>query len=171
MAKIKCIKCGNILSNSSSPSNNIIRIFPDKAVKSVMSDNPNMRFFDFETEKHSEYEYWFCQQCNTVYCIENKPQGSAKLIYSKIEKSTDISDLSTYTWERLWIYSDEELYVFDELEANWNATVSDFFNKVKPLNLYYISPDRKKVVVIDNSTNKMVAVYCQIDFLNYEINH
>lgn len=165
MAKIKCIKCGNTLSNSSSPSENIIKIFPDRVVKSVLMNNPNMRFFDFETEKHTKFEYWICQQCNTVYCIENKPEGSAKFVYSKSEEECNLSNEDISVWNRLWVFSDEELFEYDEPEENWNATVEDFFNNVKPSHSFFISLDQKYVIVIENSTKKILAVYSQVDFL------
>ena len=146
MSKLKCI-CGNGMSNSDVPSENIISVFRETNVKHAFEKTPKVSLFDFETSNSDGYEYWYCPNCKRVHVVENVPNGLVVKRYhpSDCEEIVSIADMKP-----LYVFSAIEIY--DAEEKNFEMTLEDFIEQNGGSHLYYADNNVEKIYKKINGT-------------------
>lgn len=168
MARLGC-KCGAEMSNTVTPSNNILEVFLLKEAKEAIQNNPEIRLWDFYTgwdEKNNcnysfkrrkeEVEYWYCTECKRIYEVQAISCGKILRIYEPYEKEeVDLSYITSL--DELILLWDVEMD--ERLSANDMMTLKEFLNQDKELR-YYISKEERYVFVVKNK-KEIIKVYKQ----------
>ena len=138
MAKLKCL-CGNSLSNTDSPSKNIVHIYKKCEVDETITNAPQIRLIDFELFDRP-FEYWYCPSCQRIHKVENVPCGNVLASYS-ITSLDDPAINSCEELESYYVFSDLEVFAAEEEDAS----LADFILKNGEAHLYLVNQSQDKV--------------------------
>ena len=168
MARLGCF-CGAEMSNTVTPSKNILRVFYYSEAADAIRDNPLIRLWDFYTgwdeknERNNSFmkriepvEYWRCSSCKRVYEVQAQSCGHILRAYEP-QKSFDSEHVQLSNLKELIVLNDIEMD--DVLSKDARKTLRDFLNEEKPLR-YLISEDENTVYVL-NGDNQIVDTYKQ----------
>lgn len=139
MARLKCT-CGNGLSNSDVPSENIINVLREKTINAVLQKTPKISLFDFETSEDNEYEYWYCPACKRVHVVEKAPSGMVVKKYKAIGNGVQVP---LKNMDVIYMFTATEIYDAEELD--FGITLSDFLDQNAETHMYYLDPIEDKV--------------------------
>lgn len=139
MARLKCT-CGNGLSNSDVPSENIINVFREKTINAVLQKTPKISLFDFETSECNEYEYWYCPACQRIHVVEKVPNGMVVKKYKAIDSNVRVP---LKNMDVIYMFTATEIY--DAEESDFEITLSDFLDQNDGTHMYYLDPVEDKV--------------------------
>lgn len=154
MTKLTCM-CGNVLSDSVDPSKDVLYVFSEKDFVSQIKKHPNLKFYEFYMFR--DYEFWVCRRCKRIYFNREQEKKADKCF--KLDKFHVVNqeDLIAESWNRIYIFSDLDLY--DLIEENEEITLSDFFSERKNLSKTFISADQKIIAVLDPDSESIVRTY------------
>ena len=152
MARLKCT-CGNGMSNSNDPSENIVAIYPKEDVGKALGKEPEMRLIDFDTLDW-EYEYWYCPECKRIHKVENIPCGKVVARFIPCEKDITVEKIDE-TWKEFYLFSDAEMYDVEEEDGK----LRDFIENIGDSHLYWVDAEHKNIYKKDaSSVIKLVYV-------------
>ena len=152
MSRLKCI-CGNSMSNTNVPSNNIINVFQEKKVKESLDKNPKISLYDYETTGDYNYEYWYCPDCKRVLVVENNPKGKVE---RKYKRSDYIEKVFLEDMVCFYVFTEKEIY--DAEETNFEVTLNDYIKKNNESHAYYVDVNKEKVYK-KQEVSKGILVY------------
>ena len=152
MSRLKCI-CGNSMSNTDVPSNNIINVFQEKKVKEAFEKNPEISLFDYETTRVDNNEYWYCPECKRVLVVENNPKGKVERKYkrSDCKEKVFLEDMECF-----YVFTEKEIY--DAEETNFEITLSDYIKQNSESHAYFVDVNKEKVYK-KKEVSKGILVY------------
>ena len=170
MARLGC-KCGAEMTNTISPSKNILNIFYIKEAMDAIHSNPNIKLWDFYTgwdEKNScnnsfqnraeSVEYWYCTNCKRVYEVQAKPCGIITKTYHVNEECySQKPDLSSL--KELLVLADIDMDKL--LSQNEMLKLQEYLSQKRLLRVF-INDDKSTVYVI-NTNNNNTLVYTRED--------
>ena len=165
MARLRC-RCGEGMYTSDDPSPYIVYVYYKEEVDNAIMDNPDITLHDFLTGWDERYacnhdymdrpepvDYWFCPVCKRVYEVQYIPGGRWLRIYHQSEVAVSESIVG---WKQICFMKDTEVY--DATEKDWGILLSDYLQQHNSI-LYYLSPDEKIVLGVDNATAKTLFSY------------
>jgi len=153
MARLMC-SCGDGLSNSDVPSNNVLYVFAKLEVDGALLSDANITLYDFETGIEDAFEFWYCPNCKRVSVVESVPDGKVVVRYS-ISSSHEEMDLQNLN--AFYVFSDIDIYNAEE--NNPNILLSEFIIQHGDENLYYTDASKNKVYkLIQNNRYKTVYI-------------
>lgn len=166
MARLGC-KCGNTLSNSMCPSENVIYVMNKKRVEAALGYNPHLTLMDFITNWDEltdskrvfiseEYDFWYCTECKRVIQCEIHIGGKALAVYKPVANEISIAFNELLRLEELIVFTN---FAEDAAtESDPPIKLSCFIDSLPKIR-YFISDDRQFVYVYDCDAKKVSSVY------------
>ncbi len=159
MARLGC-KCGADMTNTVSPSQNILNIYYYKEAQEAIRTNPEIRLWDFYSgwdeknerrntfqNRNESVEYWYCTECKKIYEVQAVSCGKILRVYEPSDEekkeTLDYSELDEIIL--LWDVEMDEI-----LSSNEKMTLEQYLNEEKTVR-YFISLDETTVYVVKNS--------------------
>jgi len=166
MARFGCI-CGNTLSNSICPSENIIYIMTRKRVDSALAYNTDITLMDFITNWDvltdskkvfisEEYDFWYCTECKRVSQCEIHIGGKALAVYKPVESDSVVDFNNLIKMEELIVFTDIEEDTATEKDST--VKLSSFIDSLAKIR-YFISDDCQFIYAYDCNAKKVSFVY------------
>ncbi len=152
MARLKCI-CGEGLSNTNVPSENIVQLFKLSEVEKALAANSGITLFDYETSLNEDFEFWYCSVCKRVYVVENIPNGK---IVASYKECSAYEYVASQGFTPVYIFNYVDIYNAEE--NNPSLLLSEFIKINGEEHLYYLSADRGNVYKATN-VDRYLCVY------------
>lgn len=150
MSGLKCL-CGNNLSNTTDPTDDMIHIWRKADITKSLSHNPTITAMDFYNEQlDGKYEFWYCHRCRRIFQVDIHT-GLIESVYIPGNHSVINEDMSN--WEPLYETDDKSFY--EATEKNIDIPLQQIVDEI--FSTYYISPNRK--TVSEKKGDNWITVY------------
>ena len=152
MAGLLCI-CGNGMSSSMAPSENLAEIYTKEALEKVVAEG--MELLDLMDE---DWEYWFCPKCKRVTVINRKTwKYTCSYFPRKVKSPVALEPLQG--WQEIFFWHDKDFY--DAIEDSTHVTVKDFMVQHPSRYLIRLSPDKSVAHVFSSQDGQYLFCYAQ----------
>jgi hypothetical protein len=152
MAGLLCI-CGNGMSNSEMPSENIAEIYTKDALEKAIAEK--VELIDLWNDN---WEYWFCPLCKRVTVVNRKTRRYT-CSYSCQNVKSPVTLKSLQGWEEIFFWHDKDFV--DATEASPHVTVKDFMVQHPSRYLIRLSPDKSVAHVFSSQDGQYLFCYAQ----------
>ncbi len=171
MARIEC-RCGEILSDTDSPSPCSLDIYYESEVQAAIRNDPDTTLVDFLIdwdEKHEcrrEYMvrpepvvYWYCPTCGRVYEFQAVRGRRWLRIFSRDQGTPQATPENLESWTRIYVMMDTEtVAVMDADEDDKRTRLADYVRKYDSVR-HWISPDESRACAIDKASGQVLYTY------------
>ncbi|MBQ6472949.1 MAG: hypothetical protein IJJ33_13275 [Victivallales bacterium] len=146
MARLLC-KCGEGMSNSTLPSENILEIHDGEAIGALITSGTRLiELYD----EHSEY--WYCPVCHRVTEIVYEPEARLNRRFVRVCEDTHLALEDLACWRKIYCFTDQEVY--EATETDDHITIEGFLRKYPLRRIVRLSPDESRALVYDGETSR-----------------
>ncbi len=162
MSRFGC-KCGNVLSNSTYPSINIVNIYCKKDIDKAVSTNPEITLWDWSFEASEDYEFWQCNECGRIL-QESYKTLSLWYIYKKVCHESYVPMPIDNSWFEVYLISDVDLYEINERDRE--LLLSNFVKIADFKYKYWFNSEQRVLQAYDKNGKFAFAYVLDMKFVN-----
>lgn len=165
MARFGCL-CGNALSNSICPSEDVIYIYPKDMIDEQIQKYPKKTFWDFYDEDYPYY-YWYCPKCKRIY-REKFSSYHADRIYHRTSDDDPVDfHHANLSFSQIYIFSEVTIDTFTEF--NMRMTIQDFIQDAEGKTIYFFDKASTCIYAYSRETKKYLFSYRLEDSNDVEV--
>lgn len=153
MARASC-KCGNIMSDSTCPSEDIIHVYRADKTQRMLSADSSLTLWDFYTSYGDEFEYWYCSECKRVIVFRVKRSRGGAFCRINADEVPEVKlDCS---WEELYVFTDVDIDVTTDLDMAY--PLKDYLEREREYRYWYKEPEG---LILAYAGDKLAFAYKQ----------
>lgn len=153
MARVGCV-CGNILSNTNCPSEDIIHVYLAEKAEGLLKDDPSLTLWDFYSNHKDGYDFWYCRECKRVYVFKIRQAKGGSFIRIAANEAP-VSKLDG-TWKELYVFTDVDIDVTTDLDMAY--PLKDYLQRERKYRYWYNEAEQ---LVLAYAGDKLAFAYKQ----------